>query len=244
MRTTICFFLIGCLLLLWSVFFPQFIHWLLPAEVCSAHSKSLNMARISLFAITGVFFLFHFLLPPLLPVARLLPVEILLLAVLSIVFAVSIGFMCRGYAKGYLVFLYIFIVLGSMGYMVYDLFSQSGRTQVWIENHTLHTSGDYPLTLSLEEDILHAELTDTLPAIDLRIDGVSFGGLRAGWFRLKSKSNVFLCLKTSTAPFVRIERKNDCVIFLNLDTPEETRRLYGALSQELSHIDEQKNTVP
>lgn len=131
---------------------------------------------------------------------------------------------------------WLFVVLGAAAYVAYDLLSLPGRTQIVLEDAELRIEGRYPLTLSLAEDVAGVKLLEAMPAIGRRVNGVSHGSVRAGYFRLKNGEDCFLCLKGTRSPVIRVLRNDGSVVYLGMEVAEETRQLYGQLLAVLKRL--------
>jgi hypothetical protein len=83
------------------------------------------------------------------------------------------------------------------------------------------------------EDVALGEITDAslesrLPRILLRTNGFALGGILRGHFRVEGLGNGQLFVDAKHPPFVVIRKKSGLLI-VNLDRPEETRRMFAVL---------------
>lgn len=75
-------------------------------------------------------------------------------------------------------------------------------------------------------------LADTLPSIDIRLNGFSMGDVKKGVFRSKSlRKNIRLSLQSYSPPFFYIQREGKELIILNFRNKDKTMHVYKQLKQ-------------
>lgn len=130
-----------------------------------------------------------------------------------------------------LVFIITFLLVVA-GSVVYSIRSDSGVPEITLTSGKLSVSGIYGMDLPVQ-DIRSISLTDTLPALSYRSNGLAVGHVRKGHFRQKDGQTCTLFLVTDQRPFIRITPSAGETVYLNLDTPVATRRKYEELSKKL-----------
>lgn len=96
---------------------------------------------------------------------------------------------------------------------------------VKIAQNRMVITGMYGTALNLEE-LKSITLSDTLPAITYRMNGLAVGNVRKGWFKLRDGGKCLLFLSSDEAPYIKITDKSGLQIYLNARTPEQTRKIY------------------
>lgn len=97
--------------------------------------------------------------------------------------------------------------------------------QVNIEKGRMEITGLYGTKRSLDE-LASVTLSDTLPGITFRMNGLAAGSVRKGWFKLRDGGKCLLFLSSDKAPYITITDKSGLQIILNARTPEKTLELY------------------
>lgn len=116
-----------------------------------------------------------------------------------------------------------------------------------VTGNSLVISGSYSMTLDLNK-IHSAELTDSLPKITLRTNGISVGEIQVGHFRMKDIGKCRLYLNLNYPPYVHIVTTQGAHIFFNTKDPERTKELFSAIMNEVQHtsapVGNQSNASP
>lgn len=120
---------------------------------------------------------------------------------------------------------FLLLLLGFVGFMVYQGFQPASIT---FENDVLTIAGSYGRSIPRAE-INNVELSEVLPEVQRRTNGSAIGDRLRGHFQLKDIGPALLFLDRGKPPFIRIETGSD-TIFLNLETAEQTRKLFTSLS--------------
>lgn len=110
------------------------------------------------------------------------------------------------------------------GFMAYG----TKPATIKIKDDKLVFTGMYGTTRTLAE-ITGIRLADSLPDIDLRLNGLSLGGISKGWFKLKEGGNCLLLLSSRTKPYIVFTEKTGKEIFFNSKNSEFTETLYREL---------------
>lgn len=100
-------------------------------------------------------------------------------------------------------------------------------TNITLEEEGLRIHGLYGGYYSWGE-IKNLELKETLPTIQLRINGASLGGKLKGHFRTREFGNIKVFLDRKLSPFIYFDNNGKKIIF-NLATPEATKFMYENL---------------
>jgi len=82
-------------------------------------------------------------------------------------------------------------------------------------------------------DIEKLELSETIPKLDKRTNGLSLGPIQKGHFRTKEMGDALLFVRSSSGPVILIQRKEQKVVMINFAEPEKTKRLYQQLKAKV-----------
>jgi hypothetical protein len=107
------------------------------------------------------------------------------------------------------------------------------ETSITVDDKNITLSGVYGETVPIAE-LKEVFITDTLPCISLRTNGISTGkNLNKGYFRAKSLGgNVKLLLHSGEPPFIYFKTMKRYII-LNFRNKEKTQQTYEQLKQIL-----------
>lgn len=97
-----------------------------------------------------------------------------------------------------------------------------------VTEKSLVISGNYSMTLDLSE-IHSVELTDSLPRITMRTNGIGAGSIQVGHFLMKDIGKCRLYLNLKYPPYVHVITTGGAHIFFNTKDPERTRELFSAI---------------
>lgn len=92
-------------------------------------------------------------------------------------------------------------------------------------NDTIQFSGMYGFKISINE-IEKVELSDKLPAIKIRTNGFSFGGINKGFFIADEFGKSRLLINSEKAPFLILTKNNGEKIIINFKDKIETEKTY------------------
>lgn len=100
--------------------------------------------------------------------------------------------------------------------------------QVSITNENVQISGLYGFDIPAK-DINSFVITDTLPKILLRTNGLGLGNIKKGNFKLENYGLCKLFLQVSNTPYLKIVYSNDKLVYLNFKDKGKTTQLYNKL---------------
>lgn len=83
-------------------------------------------------------------------------------------------------------------------------------------------------------DFTGVRLSDSLPDITLRLNGLSMGGTNKGWFKLREGGSCLLFLSSSNKPYIIFTEKSGKEIVFNAVTSEITETLYQELKKMIN----------
>ena len=121
----------------------------------------------------------------------------------------------------------ILVVIGTL------IFYSTIPTTLKVNEDKLVFTGMYGITKTLE-DIVGVRLSDTLPDITLRLNGVSLGGINKGWFKMRAGGTCLLFLSSHSKPYIIFTEKSGKEIIFNSKTEELTMEAFREL-QSLWH---------
>ena len=98
-------------------------------------------------------------------------------------------------------------------------------TKVRMENGKVIFTGMFGTSLPLN-DFVGVRLTDTLPTISLRLNGLSVGGINKGKFKLNKGGSCFMYLSSSHKPYIAFKDKAGKEIFYNSKDSITTLQVY------------------
>jgi len=107
--------------------------------------------------------------------------------------------------------------------------------KVIIDATDINISGVYGVKYQKSE-IKTIEITDSMPKIKLRTNGIGMGRIQKGDFSIENMGKCKLLLQNHTVPpFIVIIDHNDETLFLNFNNPEETQSMYSLLQNSLNY---------
>lgn len=122
-----------------------------------------------------------------------------------------------------------YLILGIIGVFVVGLFIYGSMpSKTTFKDASIEFSGMYGFEMNFAE-IDRVSLADSLPEIQLRINGYSFGGVKKGYFRLDQFGKCQLMIQSKNPPYLIILKKNAGHVILNLEDSSETRRIYNRM---------------
>ncbi len=86
-------------------------------------------------------------------------------------------------------------------------------------------------TSRLLNDIEGIKLTNALPKVSLRLNGLSVGGINKGKFKLADGGSCFMYLSSSSKPYIVFSDKNGQEIYYNSKDSVSTIQIYQDLSR-------------
>lgn len=130
-----------------------------------------------------------------------------------------------------LLFIITFLLIVA-GCVIYNIISDSQTAEITLAEGKISIDGSYGVSKPVQ-DIKNISLTDSLPEISFRSNGLAIGSIRKGHFRLKNGETCTLFIVSGNSPYIRITPLTGETIYINLDTPEDTREKYKELNEAL-----------
>jgi hypothetical protein len=93
---------------------------------------------------------------------------------------------------------------------------------------SIRFSGMYGFEIK-KSDIQGINLTDSLPAIKLRVNGFSLGSVNKGFFNLDGYGRTRLLVNSDTPPFLIISQKNKQTVIINFRDKSKTEDVYNKI---------------
>jgi hypothetical protein len=122
-----------------------------------------------------------------------------------------------------------YLILGITGVFVIGLFMYGSMpSKTTFKDASIEFSGIYGFEMNFSE-IEKVILVDSLPAIQMRTNGYSFGGVKKGFFRLDQLGKCQLMIQSKNPPYLIILKKNGDPVIINFKDPSETRRIYNKM---------------
>ena len=101
-------------------------------------------------------------------------------------------------------------------------------SKVKVKQDKIVFTGMFGTTRQLN-NFIDIRLSDTLPVISRRLNGLSVGGINKGRFSLVNGSSCMMYLASDDSPYIVFKEKNGKEIYYNTRLPEETNRIYNQL---------------
>jgi len=105
-------------------------------------------------------------------------------------------------------------------------------TQMHIKNRTLQISGFYGKNIDFGT-IKNVQLSDSIPRILLRTNGLGLGPVKKGYFRLEGVGKCCLFLNGQHSPYLIIETIHNEIIIVNNKDEEYIRYVYSTIRKNL-----------
>ena len=100
-----------------------------------------------------------------------------------------------------------------------------------LEQNALRITGAYGTVIPYS-DIKNVELSNTIPELDKRTNGLSLGSIHKGHFA-GEMGEALLFMRSNLEPFIIIQRKESKTVIINLAEPAGTRSLYRQLERKI-----------
>ncbi|SCX92204.1 DUF3784 domain-containing protein [Alkaliphilus peptidifermentans] len=101
--------------------------------------------------------------------------------------------------------------------------------EVTVEGDIIRISGMYGTSVS-REAITSIELLNEIPNIERKLNGLNFGNINKGVFRLADWGNGWVYLESNKGPYVVIRYNIEGLIVINYKNSEDTERVYAMIS--------------
>ena len=112
------------------------------------------------------------------------------------------------------------------------VFWTSQPTEFTLEQNELKISGAYGTVIPYS-DIENLELSETIPEIELRTNGLGMGSIQKGHFKIEDMGDALLFMRSRSGSVIIIQRKEQKMVMINFAEPEETRMLYQQLKAKV-----------
>jgi hypothetical protein len=127
----------------------------------------------------------------------------------------------------------VVLLLALFGFIGSKVYKEAQPVIVNIEQGSLHIDGSYGQNIPID-DIVEIQLIDSLPEIQRRTNGSETGYMLRGHFQLSEIGQAMLYLDRQNPPFIYLATSEQKV-YLNGASPQETRELFAALSEEIKN---------
>ena len=111
----------------------------------------------------------------------------------------------------------------------------SKEPSISFENNNIKISGLYGETIPVET-IREISLTENLPTIIYRSNGLSLGEINKGYFKTKESGSVKLFLQKSKGPFIHITNNKGKHYYINFKDSSKTNDSYLLLKNALNKL--------
>ncbi len=105
-------------------------------------------------------------------------------------------------------------------------------TDFVLEENELRITGAYGTVIPYY-DIEKLELSETIPRLVKRTNGLSMGSIQKGHFKTDTMSDALLFMRSNSGPVIIIQRKGQKMVMINFAEPEETKGLYQRLKAKV-----------
>lgn len=108
------------------------------------------------------------------------------------------------------------------------VFWTSQPTEFTLEQNELKISGAYGTVIPYS-DIENLELSETIPKLARRTNGLGMGSIQKGHFKTEDMGDALLFMRSRSGPVIIIQREGEKMVMINFAEPEETGMLYQQL---------------
>lgn len=131
----------------------------------------------------------------------------------------------------YVIPVVLFGIVISMGVELFGYYKPAG---IEIEDDALRITGKYGVEIKYDE-IADAGLTDRIPNVRKRTNGLSFAGSNKGYFRLDEygKCRLFLHIKNKS-PFIIITDNEGLKTIFNVKDPDTAQEYYSRIKEKIN----------
>lgn len=127
---------------------------------------------------------------------------------------------------------WIFRIAAIIVAIIFICLIDTGRPAgIEVKDNVFIISGAYSQKIPIA-DITEVEITNGLPAITLRINGLSFWKYHKGYYRTNNDGKIMLFLHSGEGPYLMVKSTKKPPIYINRSTKKEIDELYGALRKE------------
>lgn len=114
----------------------------------------------------------------------------------------------------------------------FSLVYSSKEHSIYFESEGIKIIGLYGENISFNS-ISNITLTNNLPTIRLRTNGLGLGAIRKGYFLTKEKGTVKLFLTSTSAPYIQMQTISGEYIFINFRDANKTIENYNKIKSSL-----------
>jgi len=100
-----------------------------------------------------------------------------------------------------------------------------------VKDNTFIIHNSYGVRIPIDS-ITDVEITDELPTVTIKSNGLGFGNYQKGYFQTKEFGTVMLFFHSGHGPYLVIKSTTNPPVFINRNTKEEIETLYRALRSE------------
>ena len=127
-----------------------------------------------------------------------------------------------------ILFTVIFILLMA-GFFLYA----PKEPDISVQNEEFNISGFYGITIPVK-DIKSIVLSDTMPKILIRTNGLGLGSIKKGNFKLENEGICKLYLQDHDSPYIKITYSNHKLIYLNFKDKDKTTMIFNELLNKIT----------
>ena len=121
----------------------------------------------------------------------------------------------------------IFIILFSIGLPTSLIFSVQ-EPSITVQNESVKITGLYGETIPIR-DITNIELTNIIPVIKLRTNGLDAANVLKGYFLMEGIGTAKLFLSSSSGPYIKIQTSSNRYIFINFKKQDKIEAVYNQI---------------
>lgn len=126
------------------------------------------------------------------------------------------------------------VALSILTVVIISLFMINGinPSTVKIKQNEIVFTGMFGTSKSLNS-LISMRLSDSLPHISRRLNGLSIGGINKGKFSMENGNTCLMFLSSTHSPYIVFQDKDGREIFYNARSKDETIELYQQLSDKI-----------
>src|SRR5690606_9732568 len=107
-------------------------------------------------------------------------------------------------------------------------FWTSQPTEFTLEQNELKISGAYGTVIPYS-DIENLKLSETIPQIELRTNGLGMGSIQKGHYKIEDMGDALLFMRSRSGVVIIIQCEGEKIVMINSAEPEETGTIYKQL---------------
>lgn len=219
---------IAVILLLLAVYIGKLLRIILPSESITAHRKYIKLIRILLVTECAAY-LINSIISTSATSFNASMITFLILSGLALIISMLLVIITKGNKWQYTAIGFFLLSAAYTGYCFNEKIASGLSFEVSVSKAQIKLRGSYTLDIPFST-ISGIGLEHKFHDVAYRSNGISMNDKNIGYYILNNGEKCFLLLSNKSSPFIHIKRFRNIPVFINLATPEETKKLYKELS--------------